>query len=161
MDHQTASGCRGCANGSGMLFIARRSSRCARRAGTDAAIGRVKQPIALLLKRACEGDETLSQAPRLGYQPVVSPKSNRCLPWQYDGLLYWRRNELDRLLRRLKRYRRVFTRYDTLNIIFKSSHCICSVRRRHPLVLTQSGTVATQINRSNGGGDRSGVRERR
>ena len=26
MDHQTASGCRGCANGSGILFIARRSS---------------------------------------------------------------------------------------------------------------------------------------
>ena len=76
-------------------------------------IGAVKQSIALLLDRAFAGDDTRRQARRLGYQPVVPPKSNRRSPWQYDGLLSRRRNAIERLLRRLKRYRHVFTRYDT------------------------------------------------
>ena len=71
------------------------------------------------MERAFEGDATRSQAQRLGYQPVVPPKSNRRSPWQYDGLLSRRRNDLDRLLRRLKRYRRVFTRFDKY-AIFKA-----------------------------------------
>ena len=68
---------------------------------------------ALLMDRAFEGDETRRQAQRLEYQPVVPPTSNRCSSWQYEGLLSRRRNDIDRLLRCLKRYRRVFTRYDT------------------------------------------------
>ena len=83
-------------------------------------IGPVKQPIALLIDRTYEGDETRRQAQRLGYQPVVPPKSNRRSPWQYDSLRYRRRNEIERLFRRLKRYRRVFTRYDQLDVIFKA-----------------------------------------
>ena len=75
--------------------------------------GPVKQPIALVMERAFAGDDTRSQAQRLGYQPVVPPKSNRHSLWQYDGLLSRRRNDIDRLLRRLKRDRLVFTRYDT------------------------------------------------
>ena len=48
-------------------------------------IGPVKQPIALLMDRAFEGDDTRSQGQRLGYQAVVPPKSNRRSPWQYDA----------------------------------------------------------------------------
>ena len=59
--------------------------------------GPVKQPIALVLDRPFEDDDTRRQAQRLGYQPVVSPKSNRRSLWQYDGLLYRRRKEIDRL----------------------------------------------------------------
>ena len=65
----------------------------------------------------------LAQARRLGYQPVVPPKSNRRSPWQYDGLWTTKRhlgaaaarmgNDIERLWRRLKRYRHVLTRYDT------------------------------------------------
>ena len=62
-----------------------------------AHIGPVKQPIALLMGRTDAGDETPKQAQRLGDQPVFSPKSNRRSPWQYDGLLYRRRNEIERL----------------------------------------------------------------
>ena len=75
--------------------------------------GAEKQPIALVMERAFEGDDTRSQAQRRGYQPVVPPKFNRRSPWQYDGLLYRQHNEIEKLLRRLKRYRHVFTRDDT------------------------------------------------
>jgi transposase len=35
--------------------------------------------------------------------PVVPPKSDRLHPWDYDRALYKRRNEIERLFRRLKR----------------------------------------------------------
>ena len=38
--------------------------------------------------------------------------------WEYDHELYKRRNEVERLFRRIKAYRRVFTRYDKLDIVF-------------------------------------------
>ena len=39
-------------------------------------------------------------------------------PWEYDTELYKRRNEVERLFRRLKGYRRVFTRYDKLEVVY-------------------------------------------
>ena len=50
--------------------------------------------------------------------PVVPPKRNRKNPWSYDEQLYKQRNQVERLFRRIKRFRRVFTRYDKLDIIF-------------------------------------------
>ena len=38
--------------------------------------------------------------------------------WEYDEELYKRRNEVERFFRRIKRFRRVFTRYDKLDIVF-------------------------------------------
>ena len=72
----------------------------------------------LLMDRAYEGDETRSLSVELGYIPIVPPKSNRLVPWEYDKELYKRRNEIERLFRRLKRFRRIFTRYDKLDVIF-------------------------------------------
>ena len=48
----------------------------------------------------------------------VPPKSNRKDPWDYDKELYKQRNQVERLFRRIKRFRRIFTRYDKLDIIF-------------------------------------------
>ncbi|MDR2982857.1 MAG: transposase, partial [Puniceicoccales bacterium] len=56
----------------------------------------------------------------LGYIPVVPPKSNRKNPWEYDRILYKQRNQVERFFRRIKRYRRVFTRYDKLDMRFLS-----------------------------------------
>ena len=44
--------------------------------------------------------------------PVVLPKSNRKHPWIYDEQLYKQRNQVERL------FRRIFTRYDKLDVIF-------------------------------------------
>ena len=70
------------------------------------------------MDRAYEGDKLRAAAKELGYNPVVPPKKNRVDPWAYDRELYKRRNELERFFRRLKRFRRIFTRYDKLDIVF-------------------------------------------
>ena len=80
--------------------------------------GPVDHPVCLLMDRAYEGDETRALAVELGYIPVVPPKSNRKDPWDYDKELYKQRNQVERLFRRIKRFRRIFTRYDKLDIIF-------------------------------------------
>ena len=46
------------------------------------------------------------------------PKKNRVDPWEYDREIYKRRNEVERLFRRLKGFRRIFTRYDKLDALF-------------------------------------------
>ena len=72
----------------------------------------------LVADRAYEGTETRQLALALGYTPVIPPKANRRDPWDFDRDIYKRRNEVERLIRRLKGYRRVFTRYDKLDVIF-------------------------------------------
>ena len=39
-------------------------------------------------------------------------------PWDYDKQLYRLRNQVERLFRRIKRFRRIFTRYDNLDVVF-------------------------------------------
>ena len=70
------------------------------------------------MDRAYEGNETRQLALDLGYIPVVPPLSTRIEPWDYDRQLYKRRNEVERLFRRLKGFRRVFSRFDKLDVMF-------------------------------------------
>jgi len=81
-------------------------------------VGRMPRPIPLLMDRAYEGDETRQLAVDLGYAPVVPPKHNRRAPWEYDRALYKRRNEIERLFRRLKGFRRIFSRFEKLDVMF-------------------------------------------
>lgn len=75
-------------------------------------------PAYLLMDKAYEGDETRQLAHDLGYIPVVPPKANRVEPWEYDKEMYKQRNEVERLFRRLKGFRRIFSRFDKLDIMF-------------------------------------------
>ena len=70
------------------------------------------------MDRASEGDETRQLALDLGLTPVVPPKSNRVSPWEYDKAMYRRRNEVERLFRRLKGFRRIFSRFEKLDVMF-------------------------------------------
>ncbi len=70
------------------------------------------------MDRAYEGDETRQLALDLGFTPVVPPKSNRINPWKYDRAMYRKRNEVERLFRRLKGFRRIFSRFDKLDVMF-------------------------------------------
>jgi len=72
----------------------------------------------LLMDRAYEGNETRQLVLSLGIVPVVPPKSNRVDPWRYDRTLYKKRNEIERLFRRLKGYRRIFSRFEKLDAVF-------------------------------------------
>ena len=52
------------------------------------------------------------------YRPVVPPKHNRRTPWAYDRAVSKRRNEIERLFRRLKGFRRLFSRFEKLDVMF-------------------------------------------
>lgn len=81
-------------------------------------LGRASGSCAIIMDRAYEGDEMRTLAASLGFFPVVPPKSNRKVPWQYDKELYKKRNEVERLFRKLKSFRRVATRFDKLDALF-------------------------------------------
>jgi len=70
------------------------------------------------MDRAYEDDETRALAVKHGYNPVVPPKKSRLELWEYDKELYKRRNEVERLFRRIKGFRRVFTRYEKLDVMY-------------------------------------------
>jgi len=72
----------------------------------------------LLMDKAYEGDETRQLVLDLGMVPVVPPKSNRLNPWSYNEELYKKRNEIERLFRRLKGFRRIFSRFEKLDVVF-------------------------------------------
>jgi transposase len=77
-------------------------------------LGTVREPCHLLMDGAYEGNETTRLGRELGFSPVVPPNPNRLEPWEYDKELYKRRNEIERFFRKLKGFRRVFTRFDKL-----------------------------------------------
>ncbi|MHA7602662.1 transposase family protein [Alicycliphilus sp. T452] len=58
--------------------------------------------VALLMDSAYEGDATRELARQLGFVPVVPAHPQRKRPWTLDKQLYRRRNEVERLCRRLK-----------------------------------------------------------
>ena len=81
-------------------------------------IGPLPAPLHLIMDRAYEDNETRQLALDFGYLPVVPPKCNRLEPWQYDKAMYKKRNEIERLFRRLKGFRRIFSRFEKLDIVF-------------------------------------------
>ena len=81
-------------------------------------LGEMPEGLPMLMDRAYEGDETRQLVLDLGMIPVVPPKSNRLNPWQYNHELYKKRNEVERLFRRLKGFRRIFSRFEKLDVVF-------------------------------------------
>ena len=49
---------------------------------------------------------------------MVPPLRTRVEPWEYDREMYKRRNEIERLFRRLKGFRRIFSRFEKLDVVF-------------------------------------------
>ena len=81
----------------------------------------------LLMDRAYEGNETRQLALDLGFIPVVPPLSTRVEPWRYSKAWYKRRNEIERLFRRPKGFRRIFSRFDKLDVMFMAFLCFALV----------------------------------
>ena len=81
-------------------------------------LGQQHDSPSLIMDRAYQGDETRQLALALGYEPVVPPLRTRVEPWEYDREMYKRRNEIERLFRRLKRFRRIFSRFEKLDVVF-------------------------------------------
>jgi transposase len=81
-------------------------------------LGGPDRPLHLLMDRAYEGNETRKLALDLGFIPVVPPLSTRIEPWEYDREMYKRRSKVERLFRRLRGYRRIFSRFEKLDVMF-------------------------------------------
>jgi transposase len=81
----------------------------------------------LLMDRPFESDETRQLVLDLGMIPVVPPKSNRLHPGDYDRALYKKRNEFERLFRRLKGLRRISSRFEKLDILFSAFLCFALI----------------------------------
>lgn len=81
-------------------------------------LGPLPVEVPLVMDRAYESDETRQLALKMTMLPVVPPKSNRREPWEYDRELYKKRNQIERLFRRLKGFRRIFSRFEKLDIVF-------------------------------------------
>jgi transposase len=91
------------------------------------ALGAMPEGLPLLMDRAYEGNETRQLVLDLGMIPVVPPRSNRLHPWEYDRALYKKRNEIERLFRRLKGFRRIFSRFEKLDVIFLAFLCFAFI----------------------------------
>lgn len=76
--------------------------------------------MSLIMDRAYEGNETRQLALDLGFTPIVPPKQTRLNAWELDRTMYRRRNEIERLFRRLKGFRRIFSRFDKLDVMFRA-----------------------------------------
>jgi len=84
------------------------------------------------MDRAYQDNQTLPLALDFGCIPVIPPRSNRRQPWQYDKAMYRKRNEIEKLFRRLQGFRgsalltalsdsrmgRIFSRFDKLDVVF-------------------------------------------
>ena len=81
-------------------------------------LGPMAEGLPLLMDRAYEGNETRQLVLDLGMIPVVPPRSTRLNPWDYDRVIYKKRNEIERLFRRLKGFRRIFSRFEKLDVVF-------------------------------------------
>jgi transposase len=82
------------------------------------AVGEDYESVPVLMDKAYESVETRALAQSHGHPPVVPPKANRKQPWKYDRELYKKRNVVERFFRRIKAFRRIFTRYDKLDEMF-------------------------------------------
>ena len=81
-------------------------------------LGGPEEPCHLVMARAYAGNQTRQLARELGYLPVAPPRRHRKIQWQYDLELYGQRNIVERLIRRLKGFSRVCTRYDKLDLMY-------------------------------------------
>ena len=81
-------------------------------------VGKQSKITPIIMDKAYEDNETQLVAQSLKFEPVVPPKSNRKDPWEYDKELYKMRNMIERFFRRLQGFRRVFVRYEKLDIMY-------------------------------------------
>ncbi len=67
---------------------------------------------------AYAGNETRQLVRWAAVTSTGPPPKTRVQPWEYDRAMYKRRNEVERLFRRLKGYRRIFSRFEKLDVMF-------------------------------------------
>ncbi|MBY3300562.1 IS5 family transposase, partial [Rhizobium laguerreae] len=72
------------------------------------------QAAATIADKGYDADHLCDKITETGADVVIPPKRNRKLQRHYDADLYKERNRIERFFNKLKRFRRVATRYDKL-----------------------------------------------
>jgi transposase len=70
------------------------------------------RPAAVIADKAYDSDALLGTIERQGAEAVIPPTASRTEPRDYDRHLYKERNLAERFINRIKRCRRVATRYE-------------------------------------------------
>lgn len=83
-------------------------------------IRKMPENVYLIMDRAYSGRNIRKAAHKKGLVAVVPPKRNMTEHWEYDKERYKERNVVERLFLRLKRFRRIATRYDKLDVVFSN-----------------------------------------
>jgi len=65
-----------------------------------------------------DSERVLEKIKGLGASPIIPAKFNRKVQREYDQELYERRNLIERTFNKLKRFRRIATRYDRKAVYF-------------------------------------------
>jgi transposase len=71
-----------------------------------------EDPDALLGDKAYDNDPIRADLHDRSIEAVIPPRANRTKKIRYDKKLYRRRNLIERLVNKLKQYRRIATRYE-------------------------------------------------
>jgi transposase len=87
-------------------------------------------PTPLSMDRAHEGDKTREYIEKCGLKPGVPPKSSRPKPWGYDKMIHNRRNEIEKLFRRINAFRRVFSRFEKGGVMFTAFGHVALIMER-------------------------------
>ena len=74
----------------------------------------------VIAEKGYDSDRVLEKIEELGASAVIPPKSNRKVQREYDKELYKERNLIERTFNKLKRFRRIATRYDRKALYFSS-----------------------------------------
>jgi transposase len=72
----------------------------------------------MIMDKAYEGDETRQTVFDLSMVPIVPPRYTPLNPREYNRELYKQRNEIERFFRRLQGFRRIFSRFEKLDVLF-------------------------------------------
>jgi transposase len=74
----------------------------------------------VIADRGYDCERVLEKVKEIGASAVIPPKSNRIEQREYDRELYKERNLIERTFNKLKRFRRLATRYDRKALYFRS-----------------------------------------
>lgn len=101
--------------------------------GQEADIARAEEAVGELSCRQLIGDKGYDcdafRAWLRGHsiEPCISPRSNRLRPQPYDQAAYRKRHLVENFFEKLKRFRRIATRYDKLALTFFGFVCLATV----------------------------------
>ena len=74
----------------------------------------------MIADKGYDSERVLQKIKELGAIAVIPPKSNRKVQREYDRELYKERNLIERTFNKLKRFRRIATRYDRKALYYRS-----------------------------------------